>query len=130
MSLSEKWKELSVLENKKAEHEAAVKVLNAQITELAVKVLPPMMENAEVESMKVEGVGTCSVRTKVYAYFLKENEAAFHKWLKKNRHGGLIKPYIHPPTLKAFATEQLEQQKPLPDILKVTLVPTATIRSK
>ncbi len=128
MSALEKVKELHALKKRKDELEETLKAVDADITWLATIEIPKLFEDGEIEKLTVAGVGTCSVSPKVYAYVLKENEAIFHKWLKKNRHGALIKPYVFPGTLKAFAKEQLEQNRPLPEIIKVTLVPTATIR--
>lgn len=128
MSALEKVKELHALKKRKDELEEELKKVDADITRVATQELPKLFEDGEIEKLAIEGVGTCSVRTKVYAYVLKENEAAFHKWLKKGRNGALIKPYVFPGTLKAFVTEQLEQNRSLPEIIKVTLVPTATIR--
>lgn len=128
MSLLEKWKALKAAKVRKDALEEELKAVNLEIVQLAQNEIPTLMERSEIEKMTVEGVGTCFLQTKVEAYVLKENEPDFHKWLKKNRHGGLIKPYVFPATLKAFAKEQLEQQKALPDILKVTLIPTASIR--
>jgi hypothetical protein len=128
MSALEKVKELAALKKSKDELEEALKAVNAKITTLAVNEIPKLFEDGEIEKIAVEGIGTCFITTKVEAYVLKENESEFHKWLKRNRHGALIKPYVFPSTLKSFAKEQLEQNRPLPEILKVTLIPTATIR--
>jgi hypothetical protein len=129
MSLLEKWKELKKLKKEKEALEEALKVIDSKITTLAVTEIPPLMESSEIDKMTIDEVGTCFIQTKVYASIKKEDQPLVYRWLKKNKHGALIVPYIFPQTLKSFAKEQLEQGKPLHDKLKVTLVPTASIRS-
>jgi hypothetical protein len=110
--------------------EAELKILDADLKKLATETIPNMMDDLGVEKITVAGVGTIYQQVEVYAYVLKENEDIFHNWLRENGQGDLIRPYIFPATLKAFAKEQLEAGNELPLMLNAAKVPTARLRRK
>lgn len=107
-----------------------LKECEAELKLLETEQLPQCMDENEIEKFTVDGVGTIYTQMKVYAYVKKENEVTFHQWLQDQGHGDLIKSYVFPATLSAFAKEQLEQGIDLPDWFKAAKVETAMIRRK
>lgn len=124
----EEGKKLAKLRGQKEKLEAQLKVVQEQITNLQVAVIPQLMEDAEVDKITLKGIGTMFVQQKMYVGLLSDDRPTAYKWLRENGHGELIKDWVFPQTLTAFAKEQIEGGKPLPDFFKATFQPTATIR--
>lgn len=126
--LTEYAKSLRKLKTQKDKLEDQLKAVNEQIKTIAEVDLPKAMEDADIESFKVEKVGTVFLQNKLYTSVLADDREKLYEWLKKEGHGDLIKPWVFPQTLTAFAKEQLVEGNPLPDFLKATFIPTASIR--
>lgn len=121
-------KELSDAIASKDRLKAELGEVEKKIIDLASKKIPMLMEDQEIEKIKIAGIGTMYLRQAVYAYINKEDQAAAFRWMRENGHNGLVVEYVHPKTLQAFVKEQTENGKPLPEIIKASFIPTATIR--
>jgi hypothetical protein len=116
-----------------AEARATVKRLTAQLTEvqkhvdnLSYQALPTMFANANVTSIKIDGVGRATVNDHWSASIL--NREAGFDWLRKTGNEGLIIETVNAQTLGAFAKEEVKAKRPLPDdIFKVTARPYISI---
>lgn len=129
-SLADKARRLRALKDEKEALEAQVKEVNKQIVQLEQHDLPSQMEDLDEEKFSVPDIGTVYLQNKLYVNVLKDDREKLHDWCIENGHEALIVPHIHPATLQAFAKEQLEAGKPLPDFVKATFIPTAVIRRK
>jgi seryl-tRNA synthetase len=129
-ALSALAREFRVLKDRKAEIEADLKDINERIKNIEVERLPTMMDDCDVSKFNVEGVGSIYQQVKVYAYVKKEDEEKFHDWLRAGGHEDLIRAYVFPQTLNAFAKEQLENGEELPAWLNAAKVPVAVLRRK
>jgi hypothetical protein len=107
-----------------------LKAVNKSIVQVEQVELPKLMEDLDEEKFSVPGIGTVYLQTKLYVNVLKDDREKLQEWCHENGHEALIVPTIHPATLQAFAKEQLEAGKPLPDYVKATFIPTAVIRRK
>jgi hypothetical protein len=129
-------KKLRALKDEKEATEAKLKALNKDIVVLETVTLPKLMDDNEMESFKIAGVGTIYTTTETYTNVKKEDRAKLYDWLRDNGHGDMIGDWVFPNTLQAFARRQLEDQanyglndgNKLPDFIKTTLVPTANLR--
>lgn len=130
MDLTQAVKQLREIKDRKDLLEAELKEVNGEIRRLSEQVIPEMMDDQDIEKLTVEGVGTCYLSTKIYANVKAENKEQFYSWLTENGHGDLIREHVFPASLNAFAKEQLQEGKALPDFLEARLYPTATIRRK
>lgn len=129
-------KELRALKDKKDALEEELKAINKRAKQIQERELPKLMSDAELESFKVTGAGTCYVKQELFVSMLKGEgvgdeedalEPPFYDWARQHA-PDLIKPYIHPARLKSWAKECLENGVALPDnMLKATFVPTATL---
>lgn len=126
-------KRLRALKDRKDELEQELKNVNKEAREIQEKVLPKLMSDAEIESWKVTGAGTCYIKQELYVSMTKadgesaDDEPPFYSWARDNA-PDLIAEYIHPARLKSWAKERLENGQPIPDnTLKATFVPTATL---
>lgn len=118
------------LKDRKEVLEGELKEVNQEIKVLETDVLPRVMDENEIEKFTTEGVGTIFTQVKVYASVLKEDELTFHNWLRGAGHGDLIRDYVFPATLSAFAKEQIEQGVELPAFIKATKIETAMLRRR
>lgn len=110
--------------------EAELKQLDADLKKLTTETIPQMMDDMSIEKMTVDGAGTLYQQVEIYAHVKKEDEPAFHAWLRDQGQEDLIRPYVFPQTLKAFAKEQIEAGVELPEWFKAIKVPTARLRRK
>ena len=127
--LAELVQRLRYLKDEKDSLEAALKEINKESRELQERVLPKLLEDAEIEKLTIAGAGTVYIKQELYVSMTKteEGEAPFYGWARDNA-PDLIVDYIHPARLKSWAKEMLEVGKPIPDnTLKATFVPTATL---
>jgi hypothetical protein len=129
-SLAELARELREWKNTKESLEAQVKEANENIRRLEAVELPKLMEDLDEDKFSVPGIGIVYLQQKLYVNVLKDDREKLHDWCHENGHEALIVPHIHPATLQAFAKEQLEAGKALPDVVKATFIPTAVIRRK
>lgn len=125
--LSELAAQLVALKALKEAQDAALSDTNKKIAELTQITMPKLMETMGEEGYKC-AAGTVFLQDELYVNVLADDRDQLHKWLKANKNKALIKEYVFPQTLKAFAKEQLEKGKPLPPFIKATIIPTARIR--
>jgi hypothetical protein len=126
--LTELAREFRALKDRKEELTAVLKAVDEQLTKLTTEALPSAMDDNDIEKFTVEGVGTIYTQGKVYAYVVKADEARFHQYLHDNEQGDLVKNYVFPSTLSAWAKEQLANGVELPEFVKASIVPTAMLR--
>ena len=127
-SLSDHVKYLRQLIDQKEELTERLKTINKSIQHLQETVIPEQMEEEDIETFKVPGVGSVSIGMRCYAYVRKEDQPEFYQWLRDNGHDPLIRETVFHKTLEAFAKEQLENGEPLPDMMQAHLTPQAKLR--
>jgi hypothetical protein len=128
--LTEAGKQLRQLKDEKDALEERLKEVNKSAKYLQERVIPKLMEDAEIENYKITGVGTVYVKQELYVSLTKTDdspEPPFYDWARENA-PDLIVPYIHPKRLQSYCNERLSQAMPLPDnMIQTTFVPTAKI---
>lgn len=127
-TINEIGAELKELKASEDKLNAELKDVKRQIDDIQKKEIPELFEAQGVTTAKVPGVGTIYLQDKVFAYVKAEDQDRFKDWLRDKGHGDLIKETVHPATLTAWAKEQLEQAKPLPDFVSASFVTQATLR--
>lgn len=127
LTLPQLAKELKKWTEKKKKAKAEEEFAGSMVHLIATEAIPPLMDKLEQDEFNVPGVGRIELRPEVYPSVKKENIPAFYAALRKAGHGALIVEYVFPPTLKAFATEQLEAGIALPAECTVALIPTAKL---
>lgn len=128
-TVAELVKELKAAVAKKKKFEEEAERYGSLVHKIAVLKLPPLMENAELDYMNVPGVAGVELVTEVYPSIKKEDIEAWYKWLRENKHGDIIVPYIHPKTQQAFVKEQLIAGKTFPAYVNIAKVPTAKLKA-
>lgn len=123
-------RDLRTLKDRKDSLEEELKEVNEGIRKLAEETIPSYMTDNEIDKISVAGVGTLFTQMKVRAYVKKEDEERFHAWLREQGHDDMIRAYVFPATLAAFAKEQLENGVDLPDYLNAAKVEVAQLRRK
>lgn len=113
--LVELARKLRIAKDLKEDLESQLKDVNKDIEQLAQRDIPTIMEAQEVTNIKIAGVGTIYLQNKVKASITADDKAEAYAWLSENGHGDLIKEYVHPKTLEAWAKEQIENNMPIPE---------------
>ena len=75
---------------------------------LRLKVIPEKLDNEGMSSINIKGVGRLGVTLDMNVSVLAENRDRFYEWLEESGHGGIIKPYAQPSTVKAFVKEEVK----------------------
>lgn len=123
-------REVRNLKDTKEGLEEELKQVNERLKKITEEELPAMMDDNDITKFSVEGVGSIHQQVKVYAYVKKEDEEKFHDWLRAGGNEAMVREYVFPQTLNAFAKEQLEQGNDLPEWLKASKVTVAVLRRK
>ncbi len=116
------------LRDRKDELKALVTDNNKALKDLAEAILPEYMEENEIDKITIEGAGTVYVKQELYASVLASDREALYEWLRETGNEDLVKDWVFPATLTAFCKEQLENGKPVPEMVKATKIPTAILR--
>lgn len=93
------------------------KEVQARFDNLRLTVIPEKMEQDEMSSVNIKGVGRLGLTLDAYVTVLAASREDFYSWLEANGHGGLIKPYAQPATVKAFIKEQVKEGNDFPEEL-------------
>jgi hypothetical protein len=91
--------------------------LQKEFDELRKVKLPEAMEEAGMESARISGVGVVSLRTDAYVSIKGGKKEEAYRWLAEHGYEDLVTDYVQPSTLKAFAKEQYDQGRSLPEDL-------------
>tara|TARA_R110000868_G_scaffold157974_2_gene385623 strand:- start:462 stop:875 length:414 start_codon:yes stop_codon:yes gene_type:complete len=132
-TITDLGKQFAELKAKKKELEDQVKAINVDLKKLEVEDIPKLMEDNDLTKFTIDGIGTISLQGVTYVSVLKDNRPELYDWLREQGHEDLIVDWVFPKTLEAFTKEQLQKQateggNELPEIIKVTHIPTARLR--
>jgi hypothetical protein len=100
--------------------------LQKHIDELSQQSLPTLFENANVQTIKIDGVGRVSVNDRWSASMLDKETGL--SWLRQTGNQGLIIETVNAQTLGAFAKDETKAGRSLPsDIFRVSSTPYISI---
>ena len=105
-----------------------IDALNEEYDDIRKGLLPDQMQEEDIKTITIDGVGRVQLAGDVYASIPAEQQEAAFTWLRENGYGDLIRETVFSATLKAWAKEGLEQERKMPeDIFKVTPYTRASI---
>jgi len=109
----------------KATLENEVKDVNERMSILLFELIE-YMENSELESIKIAGIGLCSLtRSKKYSI---ENPIVFEEWMKE--HGEMDNVLaVHASKVHGYYKEKLDNNEELPPGIKTFVKQNISIRS-
>lgn len=126
--LAEAFNELKI---KQAEIKNQLKGVTAEFDVLRLDIIPDKMDEEEMSSINLPGVGRLGVTLDLHVTVLAENRGQFYDWLEEQGHGDLIKPYAQPGTVKSFLKERVTEGEEIPEELaKVTPFFRASVTKK
>lgn len=105
--------------------EERIKVLRQRYDSLRKIEIPEMMHSMGMVSPDGKGKFTTAegqtvfLRNELYVHCSGERKTALFEWLENNGFGSLIRPDVHPQTLKAFVREQMERGAVVPPSVTV-----------
>lgn len=113
-------KELRHLKDVKEKMSSEEKIINSRIDQITKMLLPQVMEDDGVSTIKIDGIGKLSLRGEMYVSILAENRQDAYQWLRDNNRGSLISETVNASTLKAAAKEWIKSGVEIPDLIKIT----------
>lgn len=103
-------------------------VVNAEFDVLRLEVIPGMMEQQGIESLKVEGLGRLGLTGDMYVHIKPGMKDKLFKWLRARKMGALVTEAVNSSTLKSFVKGRMKDGKELPsEFLNVTPFTRASI---
>lgn len=117
--------EMDQIQKRKEDLEDQLKEVNAEFDVLRLELIPTKMEEAGMESVKVEGVGRISLTGDAYVSLT--DKEGFFDWLQTNNLQNLITETVNPSTLKAFAKKRIKDGLEIPAAVKFTPFTRAAI---
>ena len=121
-------KRFADLKARKDDLEDKLKIVEGELKQIATVDLPTLMEDNECPKFSISGIGTIFLNQEIYASVLKDDRPRLYEWLRETGQGDLVEDWVFPGRLTAFAKEQLNEGKQLPDFVKATFIPTARLR--
>jgi hypothetical protein len=107
-ALTQLAKEFAELKSKYDEQKELLEKIGLQWTDCENRLLDAMVEEG-VSSLKIDGIGTLSMRTSNYLSVNAANKPGFYEYLQEAGHGGLLKLDVNPKTLTAFLKSHLDE---------------------
>jgi hypothetical protein len=126
--LTKAGRDLYALREEKDALEARLKVVNEAKRDLEERDIPKMMEDFEIESLRIEGIGTLFTKGELHAYIRVDDQEQAYSWLEERNMDDIIKRTIHHGTLKSWAKEQLDEGVELPAFFNIKLYRKAQLR--
>lgn len=119
---------LNKLRSQHAEIKSEAAKIWAEVDYLRLTKIPDMLDEMEISSVKIKGVGTLG--TRMESSCSTKNKDALIEWLRSNSFDSLISTdTVNSGTLKAFINNQIREGEPIPssDIVKFTTFEMAVI---
>ena len=102
--------------------------LQKEFDEIRLKIIPDLMEEQGVGTVTFKGVGRVQLAGDLNVSIPADKREEAYDWLEKHGHGDIIKPGVHPSTLKGFVKEALREGEELPeDIFRTHLFTRASV---
>lgn len=90
--------------------------------------IPEIMEEQEIDVVKIAGVGRLQVRSDIYCSCPAANREKLQQWLREHGQGALVSETINSSTLKAFIKEAMINGNEYPsDLVKIEPYNQATL---
>lgn len=95
--------------------------IQKELDKVSMAVLPDRMEDEDIQTMKIKGVGRLQLSSDIRCAVPASNREDVKKWLMDNGHGSMVAETINSSTLKAFVKERIKENAEYPeDLLKIT----------
>lgn len=111
-------KKLDALRAEKYQRESEAKELGAAAEELMIKICRDL-DQMNLSSVRVNGLGTCSRTTQFYPSIVQGHEDEVFGTLTKLGYGSLIKRTVHSQSLRSVIGELKSQNQPVPKGIEV-----------
>jgi len=107
-------------------------ILEAKHDALRLGLVPSAMEDDNITTISINGIGRVTLAADVYASILAANRPKAYQWLRDNKHGDVIKETVNSGTLKALVKSIIKKgEETIPEeLFKVTPFTRASITSK
>ena len=105
--------------------------LQKEWDKLRKELIPEKMDEMGIDSVRLKGIGTISLRADAYASVKSGHAQDLQEWLRSHDHAELVVSTVNSSTLKAFLKEQVREGEPIPDdYVNFTPYTYATITGK
>jgi hypothetical protein len=95
---------------------------------LSMRIVPPVMQDSGIRTMKIDGVGRLQLGEVFNAKIVADKQTGY-EWLRANGLGDLITETVNASSLKASLKDWLKKGKASPpeDIIEINVLPQATV---
>jgi N12 class adenine-specific DNA methylase len=132
LNLTGKIKIMNQLRLEKEALQARKTIIEAKYDAIRLNIIPSAMEELDISTVSVDGVGRISLASDIYCSIPKEVQSKSWNWLREHGHGGIIIETINAGTLKATLKSIIKKGKEIlpPTLFKVTPFTRASITKK
>jgi len=127
MELVDKIKKLTELKQEREEKKQELQELENLIRSLEEEINAAMLEQG-ISNLKIDGIGTAYVASRLYASVRKADVDRAVEWLKEIGIGDISTRTINTSTLSAIVKDLLDEGKPIPDFVNYYVKNTVNIR--
>jgi len=127
MELVDKIKKLTELKQEREERKAKLQEIENLIRSLEEEINAAMLEQG-ISNLKIDGVGTAYVASRLYASVRKADVDRTVEWLKQIGIGDISTRTINSSTLSAIIKDLLDEGKSIPDFVNYYVKNTVNIR--
>jgi hypothetical protein len=99
------------------------KIYGAEYKFLSESVLPEVMDEQGIQTMKIEGVGRLQLASDIQCNVLAANRDSLKEWLVENGHASMVSETVNVSTLKAFIREQMKAEAGMPTSIQHDAAP-------
>lgn len=115
----------------KADLEAAAVIktgIQKQFDYLAFGLIPEMMDDEGIETLKITDVGRLQVTSDIRCACPAGNREKLAEWLRDHKHGALVQGTVNSSSLKAFVKEMIKEDGEYPkELLKIEAFSRASV---
>jgi N12 class adenine-specific DNA methylase len=132
LNLTYKIKVMNQLRLEKEALKTRKTIIEAKYDAIRLNVIPSAMEELDISTVSVDGVGRVSLTPDIYCSIPQVSKMGAWTWLRQNGHGGIIMETINAGTLKATLKSIIKKGKEVlpPTLFKVTPFTRASITKK
>lgn len=91
------------------------KILQKAFDQLRLKVIPDMMDEQNITSVKIAGLGRLGLTADMHVSTVKEKKLEMFDWLRDTGRGDSIQETVNASTLKAMVKQMIREGEEIPD---------------
>lgn len=112
--------QMKELQNRKEEVEVGLSLINADLDNLRLKLIPEMMDQMEVKNATFEGLGRVQLASDLYCSTKAGQKENAMQWLRDCGYGEMIAETYNATSMKSLVRQLIVAGTEIPEFLNVT----------